>query len=86
MTTRNGEFFNTREALFDAFKERRVFATTGLRPDLRFQIGETFMGGRGVVHGCPEVRVRVCCETPVLGIELIRDGECVMVKSGVDSL
>ena len=72
---------NTREALFDAFRARRVFATTGLRPDLRFEVGGTFMGGRGVVRRCPGVSVHVCCDAPILEIELIRDGQCVASES-----
>ncbi|MCP4591131.1 MAG: CehA/McbA family metallohydrolase [bacterium] len=35
----------TREAIFEALRARRVFATTGCRPVLRFHLGDVAMGG-----------------------------------------
>jgi len=68
---------NTREAVFEAFCERRIFATTGLRPDLRFEAAGAFMGG--VTETCedPVVQVRVRCAEPVRRIEIVRDGAVV---------
>ena len=66
---------NTRAAIFQAMTERRVFATTGQRPDLRFSIGDIPMGGCGRVDGTPVLSVQVQCEVPVQSIRIIRDGD-----------
>ena len=68
---------NTREAIFQAMFDRRVFATTGQRPDLRFAIGDIPMGGCGQVAGMPVLRVQVQNETAVRSIRIIRDGTTV---------
>ena len=68
---------NTREAIFAAFQQRRAFATTGLRPDLRFQVGDVPMGGTGEVDRPPLVQVFVRCDVPVRSITIVRDGQPV---------
>jgi hypothetical protein len=68
---------NTRESLFAAFKARRVFATTGLRPDLRFTVSDAFMGSGIRVSGAPEVTVRVRCDVPVVRVAIVRNGKVV---------
>jgi len=68
---------NTREAIFEAFQQRRVFATTGLRPDVRFRVADIFMGGTGETDGDPLVQLSVRCEVPVRSIRIIRDGHQV---------
>lgn len=65
---------NTRESIFEAFCQHRIFATTGLRPDLRFAVGGIFMGGEGEVDGSPLVELTVRCPVPVSAVRLIRDG------------
>jgi len=73
---------NTREAIFDAFWHRRVFATTGLRPDLRFRVCGAFMGGEAATDGAPLVEASVRCEAAVRRLEILRDGALVHVERG----
>ena len=68
---------NTRAGIFDALWNRRVFATTGLRPDLRFKVAGAFMGGKTTTDQAPVVELLVACEEPVVRIEIVRDGQVV---------
>jgi len=68
---------NTREGIFEAFRSRRIFATTGLRPDLRLRVSGAFMGSRTRTDEPPNVQVHVRCEVPVSRVEILRDGELV---------
>jgi len=72
---------NTREGIFDAFWSRRVFATTGIRPDLRFWVTGTFMGGSTTLADTPLVTVEVAADTAIEHIEIIRDGDVVHEES-----
>jgi len=71
---------NTREEIFEAFRARRVFATTGLRPDLRFTVAGACMGSSAETAAAPDVHVQVSCRTPIRNIEVIRDGAVVMQR------
>jgi len=68
---------NTRDGIFDALWNRRVFATTGLRPDLRFSVSGCFMGSETSTNEAPLVQLSVTCDVPVTRIEIIRDGQIV---------
>ena len=68
---------NTREGIFEAFWNRRIFATTGLRPDFRFWVSEAFMGGDTRTNRPPVIHVYVDCDTPVREVKIIRDGSIV---------
>ena len=68
---------NTRGAIFEAFWNRRIFATTGLRPDLRFRVSGAFMGGEVITETPPLVQVDVRCDAPIRKIEIVRDGSLV---------
>ena len=68
---------NTREAIFDAFWNRRIFATTGLRPDLRFRVSKEFMGGKTETHVPPVIQLEVRCDSAITMVEIIRDGNVV---------
>lgn len=71
---------NTREHIFDALWHRRIFATTGLRPDLRFSVSGTFMGGTAKIAGAPPfVEVSVAADVPIERIEIVRDGQVVHI-------
>jgi len=72
---------NTREGIFDAFWSHRVFATTGIRPDLRFRVGETFMGGCTSMADAPAVLVEVSADTPIERVEIVRDGAILHEES-----
>lgn len=66
---------NTREGLFEAMRARRTYATTGLRPVIRFDVSGTVMGSEGTTAGPPVVRLRARCEVPVELVRVIRDGQ-----------
>jgi hypothetical protein len=66
---------NTREALFEAMRARRTYATTGVRAVIRFDVSGTVMGSEGFASDAPVVRLRVGCEVPVEWVRLIRDGD-----------
>ena len=69
---------NTREALFDAFRARRVYATTGPRPAIRFSVSGVDMGSQGRVTDAPVVALALRCDSEsVERIRLIRDGVTV---------
>ena len=76
---------NTREAIFDAFWNRRVFATTGLRPDLRFKVSGCFMGGRTETDQSPSVELNVRCDVPLREARIVRDGSVIQTLD-VDEL
>ena len=65
----------------DALKNRRCFATTGLRPDLRFWVSGAFMGQETTVNNSPEAKVSVQCREAIQTIEIIRDGQSVFTVS-----
>jgi hypothetical protein len=69
----------TREAIAEAMKARRCFATTGNRPVIEFSIGETFMGG--VMQACNDnpvrIQVRVQSDVALKSVSLIRNGTVV---------
>jgi len=65
---------NTRESIFDALWNRRIFATTGIRPELRFQIADAFMGSDTHTDVPPHLRVQVSCDRCIERVTIIRDG------------
>lgn len=71
---------NTRESVFDALWNRRVFATTGIRPELRFQVADAFMGGETHTDVPPQIRVHVLCDRPIERITIVRDGVLVRAE------
>jgi len=75
---------NTREAIFEAFWSRRVFATSGIRCDLRFAVSGAFMGGEVTTEESPQVSVEVDAEVGVDEISIIRDGQVVHAERGGD--
>ncbi len=73
---------NTREAIFEALWARRIFATTGLRPDLRFGVSGALMGENVTVRdAAPRLALSVTADVPVERVEFVRDGECVHAVS-----
>lgn len=68
---------NTREAIFDALWNRRCFATTGCRPELRFRVAGAFMGSEARADGAPPAELHVRADAPVLRLEILRDGRIV---------
>ena len=70
---------NTREAIFEALRMRRTFATTGIRPDLRFSVSGIPMGGFGAC-ACsepPEISIAIEAPTRITSVEILRDGKVI---------
>ena len=68
---------NTRESLFRALQNRRVFATSGLRPYLSFKIFDAFMGGTTHTSDRPVLEFEVRCRKKIETIEVVRNGTVV---------
>ena len=68
---------NTRESLFRALQNRRVFATSGLRPYLSFKIFDAFMGGTTYTSDRPVLEFEVRCRRKIETIEVVRNGTVV---------
>jgi len=71
----------TRDSLWEAFVERRVYATTGARLFLDVSVGGTPMGGETSVEGPPAVDVTVNGTAPLDRIALFRGSEEVATHS-----
>jgi hypothetical protein len=70
----------SRESLWEAFKARRCYATTGTRIDLDVTIDGRPMGSEVRVDGSPEVAVRVRGTAPIHGIDLFRGTDRVATR------
>ena len=68
---------NTRHDIYEAFKQRCVFATTGLRPVLEFRVNGVLMGGTAETRSVPRVSIRVECDRNIDFVEIIRDGTMI---------
>ncbi|MGH2368768.1 MAG: CehA/McbA family metallohydrolase, partial [Chloroflexota bacterium] len=67
----------TREAVIEALRRRRCFATDGSRIVLHFWVGDTFMGGETTTTAAPVIRWEVAVTRPPATVALVRDGEPV---------
>ncbi len=67
----------TREAVWEAFKERRVYAVTGDRIRLDFQAGDCLMGEVGRCEGPVDVHAAVIGTQALDRIELIRNNRVI---------
>jgi hypothetical protein len=74
----------TREALFDAFRARRTFATTGVRTFLDFRVNGHLMGEEIRLPRGREVRVSVAIRSPedVLRADVVRNNKDVFSRAG----
>ena len=67
----------TREALFEALYQRRVYALVGVRAKLEFSIDGRLMGEEIIteeINYMPEIEVRVESEKNITKIEIIKNG------------
>ena len=62
----------TREALWEAFFNRRCYATTGQRIHLRFFIDGHWMGEEFKADDAPEIKVDVLGTSPIESVDVIR--------------
>ena len=69
----------SRQSLFEAFRARRTYATTGVRAFLDFRAGGAFMGEEIRLARGKGVTVEVKVESPIdiRRIEIVRNGEVV---------
>lgn len=72
----------TPEALFDAYRNRRIFATQGTRMVIEFSAGGAFMGGVTEVEGDVPIRVRVAAPLEIERLNVLCDGVTVYDQEG----
>ncbi|GAB4313181.1 MAG: hypothetical protein Kow0059_04230 [Candidatus Sumerlaeia bacterium] len=74
----------TREAIFQAIKKRRCFATTGVRMRVEFEINGAMMGEEVQISEAPRVRVDVTSspESELKWIEIVRNNETILRYGG----
>ncbi len=73
----------SRQALFNALKQRRCYATSGVRIFLDFRINNRLMGSEFVINDNPDILVHVQGTAPIRSVEIVRSG---YVFSGFQSL
>jgi len=71
----------TRDSLWEAFTERRVYGTTGARIYLDVSLGGVGMGGETQVSGTPEVDVTVNGTALIRSVDLFREDSIVDSRS-----
>ena len=67
----------TSEALFEAFRARRVFATTGTRMVVDFDSNGNRMGSILPVSSERKFRINLAATAQIDKVEFLRDGECI---------
>jgi len=72
----------TPQAVLDALKRRRVFATSGTRVVVDARANERFMGEDVEAGDTVALRVRVTSPKPVARLVLVRDGREIRVEPG----
>ena len=75
----------TQDAIFQALRERRVYATTGCRSILRFHMGTIGMGQTAKLSEAGQPRqftVSIFADAPIAEITLIKNNEIVATKPG----
>jgi len=72
----------TREALFEALKHRRCYATTGARIWVDFRVEGRMMGSELTSRGSPHITLQTVGTTPIQRVDLIRNGQTIHTASG----
>ena len=72
----------TREALWEAFRARRTYATTGARMLLDFRVDGRAMGEEVTLTGPPEIRAEVVGAGAIERLEVIRDDRLILTRPG----
>ena len=68
----------SRESIFEALRNRRVFATTNVRIILRFSVCGRPMGSEVAHDGPRPISLRVSSETPIARVEIVRNGQDIV--------
>ncbi len=71
----------TREAIWEALWNRRVFATTNVRIILRFEVCGVPMGQTTTAAGARQIRVRAASQLPIDRIEIVKNGQDLFAES-----
>lgn len=74
-----------REAIFEALRARRVYATSGCRSILRFHMNKTHMGGIAKLFKTDQLRqftVNVLADSPIAEITMVKNNQNIASKSG----
>ena len=74
----------SRDALFDALKERRTYATTGARIILDVTVNGVPMGQRADYAATREIEVRAIGTAPIDTVTLLRNGEAIRTRRYAD--
>ncbi len=67
----------TREAIFDALRQRRCYATSGIRMRMVFEVNGAPMGSEISATDKVQIKVDVASESRLLWIEIVRDNATV---------
>lgn len=67
----------TPEAVLDAYRKRRLIATTGCRIFIDFRVADLFIGEEGQVEGAPRVTGSVRAPREIEQVDVIRDGQVI---------
>jgi len=65
----------TREAIFDALRRRRTYATTGARILLNFEVGNLRMGEQGKIRAPAKIKIRIGATAPLKSVTIVRNNE-----------
>ncbi len=70
---------NSLKAIFEAIRARRVYATSGSRIFIDFRIDGEWMGSDITTNQKPSIALRVKGSAPLHKVEVIRDGEPILI-------
>lgn len=75
----------TREAVWEAFRRRHVYATSGPKIILNFRVADSPMGSEvkwAATKGAVPIAIRAVCCDDIRSVEIIRNGETMFAKKG----
>lgn len=72
----------TREAVFEALRRRRCFATSGIFMRMVFEVNGAPMGSEIEADEAVQIKVDVASESPLRWLEIVRDNETVHSYGG----
>src|SRR5262249_51741109 len=72
----------TREAVFDAIRSRRCYATTGVRMIMDFRADGRWMGEEYKSANAPHFQARVIGTAPIESVTLVKNNRDYVVKPG----
>ena len=72
----------TREALFDAMKNRRCYGTSGVKMRILFEVEDAMMGQVIKLDKPPRIRVEVMSPTDVQWLQIVRNNDTINTYGG----